>query len=189
MSIAKRPSTQRPLIGRPFSARHRRASEEAGPLAALEQDTRNLMRQLAEARASDVDRQQQHQQTIRRLLLRLLDVNDAFERVFRTVQSKPDVVTPQMKIWIGNFRAVYSLLEDILSEQGLAPIESLAQGFDPHWHRAIEVVDNPDKRPGTILEELKKGYMWQNHVLRKAEVVVVRMNDGDTAPSPHAKHE
>jgi molecular chaperone GrpE len=159
---------------------------QISPIAEVEQDIRNLMRQLGEARSTATDREQQHHLSIQRLLLRLLEVNDAFERVFRSVQSKPEAVTPQMRIWIGNFQAVCGLVEDLLIEHGLVAIERLDQGFDPHWHKAVEVVDDPSKKPGTILEELKKGYMWQNSVLRKTEVVVVRMKH-ETPPAPHAE--
>jgi molecular chaperone GrpE len=132
------------------------------------------MRQLAEARALSAEVERQSGRAIEQILLRLLDVTDAFERVFRHIQSKADFVTPQMKIWIGNFQAVYRVLDDILIEQGLTPIENLDQGFDPHWHKVVDLVDDPTKKPGTIVEEVNRGYVWHTHVLRKAEVVVVR---------------
>ena len=47
--------------------------------------------------------------------------------------------------------------------------------FDPQWHKVAEIVVDETKPEGTIVEELKKGFLWRNQILRKAEVVVVRM--------------
>ncbi|OGO07221.1 MAG: nucleotide exchange factor GrpE, partial [Chloroflexi bacterium RBG_13_60_13] len=86
---------------------------------------------------------------------------------------KEDQVTPQMRIWIGNFRTVRRLLDKVLIEQGITKIESLDRQFDPSWHRAAEVVADPSRPEGTIVEETTTGYLWRGEVLRKAEVVVV----------------
>jgi molecular chaperone GrpE len=83
-----------------------------------------------------------------------------------------------MKIWIGNYSTVRRLLERFLSEQGITRIEILNQTFDPQWHKVADIVADSTKPDGTITEEVKKGYVWQNQVLRKAEVVVVRNAEG-----------
>ena len=83
-----------------------------------------------------------------------------------------------MKKWIGNFRTVYRLLDKVLSEQGVTKIESLDQAFDPHWHKVVGTVVDPSKQDGTIVEETKRGYVWQNQILREAEVIVVRNREG-----------
>jgi len=45
--------------------------------------------------------------------------------------------------------------------------------FDPVLHDASEAVEDPDQEPGTILATLRRGYKWQEHVLRPAQVKVV----------------
>ena len=45
--------------------------------------------------------------------------------------------------------------------------------FDPALHDAAEAVEDPDQEPGTILATLRRGYKWQEHVLRPAQVKVV----------------
>ena len=150
-----------------------------GQLRTLEQDIRSLMRSLAEARLSFTELERQHADFSKRLLLGILEVPDAFQRVFRAIRAKEDQVTPQMKIWIGNFRTVSHLLEKVLSEQGLVKIENLEQGFDPKWHTVADVAADPSKIDGTILQEVKPGYIWRGHVIRKAEVIVVRSGERD----------
>jgi molecular chaperone GrpE (heat shock protein) len=101
-------------------------------------------------------------------------VLDAFDRVFRAVAAKPDAVTPQMNIWVGNFRAVRRLLERLLRDEGVARIETVAGEFDPRWHVVAETVVDPARASGAIVDEVKAGYVWRDAVLRKSEVIVVR---------------
>ncbi len=108
------------------------------------------------------------------MLIALLDVADSFDRVFRAVHAKEDQVTPQMKIWLGNFRSVRRLLEKLLTDAGVTPIENVAGRFDPAWHKAAEAIVDTERPEGMIVEELKKGYLWKGQLLRKAEVTVVR---------------
>jgi molecular chaperone GrpE len=143
----------------------------------LEEDVRRLLRELAEARFQLGGASQGVTEAKKRLLLQMLEVLDAFDRVFRNVQSKEDQVTPQMKIWLGNFRAVRRLLDKIVGEEGVARMENLGDGFDPRWHTVGDTLVDPSRPEGTIVEESRAGYFWGREVLRKAEVVVVKNSD------------
>lgn len=149
---------------------------------AIARETAHLMRRLAEAEFALNAGEEQRRKDQAQHLLTLLEIMDAFERVFRSIQAKEDQVTPQMRKWIGNFRTVSRMLQDVLSEQGVVRLENLADGFDPHWHRAVESRVAPGQPAGSIVEEVRPGYVWRGAVLRKAEVVVVRQNaDEDPA--------
>lgn len=147
-------------------------------LARIEQDLRGLMRQLAETKFQMTEEQRQHGEEVRRLYLSVLEVLDALDRIFRSVRSKEDQVTPQMQKWLGNFRTARSLLEKTLTDRGVVRIENLDQGFDPHWHKVAQVVVDTARPEGTIIEEVQRGYVWRGQVLRKAEVNVVRHEEG-----------
>lgn len=153
-------------------------------LSVIEEDIRNLMRGLAEARFASSEQEREHKEKARRLLLVLIEVLDAFGRVFSSIHTKEKRVTPQMKIWIANFRTVRRLLEKVVAEQGITKIESLDREFDPRWHKAIEVVVDTSKPQGTIVEEAASGYLWRDEILRKAEVIVV--SDAADAPKGSA---
>ena len=67
----------------------------------------------------------------------------------------------------------YREFQRLLSQEGVEPIEALGQPFDPHLHEAVEVVEDGGE-PGTVVEELEKGYTYKGQVLRPAKVKVVR---------------
>ena len=140
----------------------------------IEADLRALMREAATARAERTEDQRRHRDELRKVLLGLVQVLDAFARVAAAIDQKPDQVTPQMKIWLGNFRSVRRLVDKIVEEHGVARIDNLAAGFDPVWHTVAEVVADPAREDGAIVREVQPGYTWGAEVLRKSEVVTVR---------------
>jgi len=148
---------------------------EDGPnrLAAIADDIRKLMVDLAESEFERNAAKESNRTEKRRLLLAILEIMDAFERIFRSIHAKQDKVTPQMKKWVGNFRTIHRMLRGILAEEGVTRIENLERGFDPNWHRAIEAIQDKSRPEGTIAEETRAGYVWHEEVLRKAEVIVV----------------
>ncbi len=61
-------------------------------------------------------------------------------------------------------------LQDALKALGLEEIESIGKKFDPNLHEAIEEVEGD--KPGTIIEELEKGYLYNGKVIRPSKVKV-----------------
>src|SRR5512139_269332 len=149
-------------------------AEPGALLAALETDVRRLVREAAEARALARESERQRTEDTRALLLAVIEASDAFDRVFAAVQQREDKVTPQMKVWLGNFRTVRRLLDRLLSERGVTRIAPAADGFDPRWHAAVETTEDPGRPDGTIADELQPGYAWLGEALRKTQVRVVR---------------
>lgn len=77
--------------------------------------------------------------------------------------------------WLEGLDFVRDRLLDILSAEGVRPIETDGETFDPHFHVAVEGVPAPDGlRPGAIVQETRRGYLAGDTVLRYAEVVVAR---------------
>ena len=149
-------------------------AEGSGALDAVEADMRHLFKELAEARLSLSEGERKEEDRVDKVLLGILEACDAFERVFRAIHTKQDQVNRQMKIWIGNFRTIKRLLETLLRDQDVKPIENLDGGFDPHWHKITETVPDPSRLDGTVVEEVRRGYIRGKKILRKSEVVVVR---------------
>ncbi len=150
------------------------------PLAladAVEQDVRRLMHELAEARMSLDEARRESEDRLEAILMRLLEVLDAFDRVFEATHAKPEAVTPQMKIWLGNFRSVKRLLDVLLKEEGVRPVENVTGGFDPAWHKVADTVVDGALPEGTIVREVRRGFVRNQKLLRKAEVVVVKNTD------------
>lgn len=149
--------------------------EEKGEL--IEGDVRRLLRELAESRRRLAEESQRGLKSKKTLLLEMLAVLDAFDRVFDNVEKRPAEVTPQTKIWLGNFRAVRRLLEKCVTEQGAVRMTHLDSGFDPQWHIVAETMMDPSRANGDILEEVRPGYFLGEEVLRKAEVTVVNNDE------------
>ncbi|MCE5323959.1 nucleotide exchange factor GrpE [bacterium] len=63
-------------------------------------------------------------------------------------------------------------LHDMLTKQGVEPIESVGQEFNPELHEALMRVDTDDYPENTIVDELEKGYTLNGKVLRPARVRV-----------------
>ncbi|MBI4879784.1 MAG: nucleotide exchange factor GrpE [Planctomycetes bacterium] len=71
-------------------------------------------------------------------------------------------------------RLVEERLLCALADQGVTPVEALGRPFDPRWHEAILEDERNDVEPGTITEELTRGYRIADRLLRAAVVRVAR---------------
>jgi molecular chaperone GrpE len=63
-------------------------------------------------------------------------------------------------------------LKGALSRSGLEEVRAKGEIFDPSFHEAVSQVENNDMKPGTIVEELQKGYLLNTRLIRPAMVVV-----------------
>ena len=63
-------------------------------------------------------------------------------------------------------------LYEMLKEHGVKPIEAEGKIFDPNYHEALMQVENKDFPEHTIVEELQKGYLLDDRVIRTAKVKV-----------------
>jgi molecular chaperone GrpE len=66
----------------------------------------------------------------------------------------------------------------ILQQLDIEPIESLGQRFDPTYHEAVFQIPAPDAEPNTVIEEIKKGFLFKGELLRAAQVVVAQPSGG-----------
>jgi molecular chaperone GrpE len=65
-------------------------------------------------------------------------------------------------------------LLDTLSKTGLEPVDSAGQPFDPNFHEAVSEMEDDSVEPGTVIEELQKGYVLNQRLVRPARVVISR---------------
>ncbi len=77
--------------------------------------------------------------------------------------------------WLRGLELVRERLLETLAVEGVEPVETVGRLFDPHRHAAVDTAPaGPDAPPGTIVSELRRGYIVGSRVLRYAEVVVAR---------------
>jgi len=95
--------------------------------------------------------------------------------------------TAAIKAWLTGLTFVRKRLLDVLAEADVRPIRAVGQPFDPQQHVAIGVVPANEEHPaGTVAEELRRGYLAGERVLRHAEVLVAaieeqQLEEGDLA--------
>ncbi len=101
----------------------------------------------------------------RELILSLLPLLDNFELALKNSKHTEDFVK--------GVELIYSQFFSLLENFGLKNIESEGQHFDPNLHEAL-LTEKSDKPENTILEELQKGYMLNDKVLRTAKVKIAK---------------
>lgn len=102
----------------------------------------------------------------------LLPVLDDFERSLKHSRESKDYEALQKGIEL-----IYQKLMKILEKRGLKTFETVGKEFDVNLHDALMQMPKPDVPHQTVLEEVQKGYMLHDKVLRHAKVVVSSSTD------------
>ena len=63
-------------------------------------------------------------------------------------------------------------LVDVLSKNGITPVDPHGEPFDPQVAQAMSMVENPDVEPNTVIAVMQKGYLLNDRLLRPAMVMV-----------------
>src|SRR5208283_996717 len=103
-----------------------------------------------------------------RLVTSLLDVVDELELAVKNgeISTSPESLIEGVEMTLKKLRKV-------LEQEGVTPIESPeGKAFDPTRHNAIAAVEQDDVEDGTVLEEIRKGYMMKGKVIRPTIVKV-----------------
>lgn len=85
-----------------------------------------------------------------------------------------DNMSEEVKHWGIGFKMILTQFKDILKDNGVSPMNSMGEMFDPHLHEAIEAVETDEVAPGTIVEECLKGFKMGEKVIRPARVKVAK---------------
>ena len=78
---------------------------------------------------------------------------------------------------IDSIEIVKKDLVSIFKKNGIEPIECINKKFDPNFHQAMMEVENNTKEPGTVVQEIQKGYMMKDRLLRPSLVGVTKKRD------------
>jgi len=114
-------------------------------------------------------RSEQEKQTLSKfansvLILNLLPILDDFERAFSSIPPKMGKLS-----WLDGIRLIERKMWAVLQAQGVSPIKAMGEPFDPQFHEAVR----QDKgKEGIVTEEVQKGYMLEDRVIRPTMVVV-----------------
>jgi molecular chaperone GrpE len=114
------------------------------------------------------ERREQADQAVVGLLEELLLVVDDFDRAL-TVEAGEGANAYRKGVEL-----IHAKLHDLLRKYGVSPIESVGADFDPNIHQAVVQEVSPDHRDGEVIDEMRKGYMINDRLLRPAMVKVAK---------------
>ena len=98
---------------------------------------------------------------------KLLPVVDDFERSLQHVDDAQEVDAIKKGL-----KLIYDKLMKVLDEQGIKKMESVGQPFNVDYHEALLQRPDDSVEPHTVLEEVEKGYIYKDKVIRHAKVIV-----------------
>lgn len=102
------------------------------------------------------------------LVVELLNVLDDLERAVELAQEKHQDLSAFLK----GVEMVLAHLYQMLKQYGVKPIEANGKIFDPNFHEALMQVENKEVPEHTVVEEMQKGYLMNDRVIRTAKVKV-----------------
>ena len=129
-----------------------------------------VKRQLAEFEnfrtRTEKEKTQMYDMGAKSIVEKILPVVDNFERGLAAVEEK-DAFADGMEM-------VYKQLMTSLEQAGVTPIEAIGQEFNPDYHNAVMQVESEEYETGVVAQELQKGYMYRDTVVRHSMVAVVQ---------------
>ena len=99
---------------------------------------------------------------------KILPVVDNFERGLATIPEDDE-----NSAFANGMKMIYKQMMDELDKLGVKPIEAVGQEFDPNFHNAVMQVESGEYESGIVAQELLKGYMYRETVVRHSMVAVV----------------
>ena len=82
--------------------------------------------------------------------------------------------TEALKKTLDHFDIIYKDVISIFSKNNITPIESINKKLDPNLHQAMMEIEDDNKDPGTIIQEIQKGFMLKDRLLRPSLVGVAK---------------
>lgn len=130
-----------------------------------------VVRQMAEfdnfRKRTDKEKAQMFEQGQSNVLEKLLPVIDNFERGLAAVpEDEKDGA------FADGMNKIYKQLMKQMEDLGVTPIEAVGKEFDPNLHNAVMQTQSEEFESGVVAQELQKGYMFHDTVLRHSMVAV-----------------
>ena len=117
---------------------------------------------------TDKEKSQMFDMGVKNVVEKILPVIDNFERGLENVPEGAD------EAFVNGMKMIYKQMTDELDKIGVKPIEAVGQPFDPNFHNAVMQVESEEFESGTVAQELQKGYMYHDTLVRPSMVGVVQ---------------
>jgi molecular chaperone GrpE len=117
-----------------------------------------------------------------------LNLIDNLERSKQILESDEILKNSEaLKKTLEHFNIINKDMVSILSKNGIIPLDSIGKKLDPNFHQAMMEIDDDQKEPGTIIQEIQKGFMMKDRLLRPALVGVSKKSENKEEKSDENK--
>jgi len=104
-----------------------------------------------------------------------LNLIDNLERAKQSLENDETLKNSEaLKKTLEHLEIINKDLISIFKKNNIEPIDSVNKKLDPNFHQAMLEVENDQKEPGTIIQEIQKGFMMKDRLLRPALVTVAK---------------
>jgi len=117
-----------------------------------------------------------------------LNLIDNLERSKQILESDDTLKNSEaLKKTLEHFDIINKDMISILSKNGITPLDSIGKKLDPNFHQAMMEIDDDEKEPGTIIQEIQKGFMMKDRLLRPSLVGVSKKIENNQEKSGENK--
>ena len=117
-----------------------------------------------------------------------LNLIDNLERSKQILENDDTLKNSEaLKKTLEHFDIINKDMVSILSKNGITPLDSIGKKLDPNLHQAMIEIDDNQKEPGTIIQEIQKGFMMKDRLLRPSLVGVSKKTENKKEKSEENK--
>ena len=117
--------------------------------------------------------------------LKLIDNLERSKQILESDEALKD--SEALKKTLEHFDIINKDMVSILSKNGITPLDSIGKKLDPNFHQAMMEIDDNQKEPGTIIQEIQKGFMMKDRLLRPSLVGVSKKTENADEKSEENK--
>lgn len=109
-----------------------------------------------------------HKYALEKFVLDLLPIIDNLERSV-SVEGAAD-----LKSLLEGVNLTLKMFNSTMEKFGVQQVNPEKEAFNPEFHEAVSILDDPNVTPGTVINVLQKGYLLNNRLIRPALVIVAK---------------
>ena len=139
------------------------AKKENDQLLRLKADFENTKKRL------ERDKQDSIRYANEKLLAEVLPVMDDLDRAMASLKEghDPEMVAKGLKL-------AQEAMHQVLERHGVTAVKGIGETFDPNLHEAVGVVEAPDEKEGTVMDEVQRGYLLNGRLIRPSRVRIAQ---------------
>ena len=107
--------------------------------------------------------------------LNLIDNLERSKQILESDEVLKD--TEALKKTLEHFDIINKDMVSILSKNGITSVDSIGKKLDPNFHQAMMEIEDDQKEPGTIIQEIQRGFLMKDRLLRPSLVGVSKKTE------------